>query len=89
MVEANDRDFAPALLGAREMAELLAALVAHGEEVAMLVAQLAPATSDAVLDELERLGDGLLDPEQVSAALRWILPEVHRELGRRFSAARA
>jgi hypothetical protein len=86
MLDTNAPAIAPAPLRPTEMAQVLAALVAHEAEVAALVARLAPRTAEPILVELARLGtSGAGEP---SAALRWILPEIHDELGRRHAAAR-
>jgi hypothetical protein len=76
-------------LHAAEMAEVLAALVAHEREAAALVATLAPRSGDALLAELALVTAGRLEQADASQALRWILSELHGELGRRFRAARA
>ncbi len=79
----------PPLLRPDEMAELLAAIVAQQEDVAVLVGALAPRNARAILDELERLGDGRLAHDGISHALRWILPELHEQLAGEFRAALA
>ena len=79
----------PPLLRPAEMAELLAAMVAQGSDVAALVAALAPRNAGAILDELERLGDGRIPHDGISHALRWILPEIHEELAGTYRAALA
>jgi hypothetical protein len=88
MLEAN-ATIHPPLLRPDEMAELLAALVAQGSDVAALVASLAPRNSAQILAELELLADGRLPHDGISHALRWILPEIHEELAGTFRAARA
>jgi hypothetical protein len=72
-----------------QMAEVLAALVAHGDEAAALVATLAPRSVEAILAELALVTAGRLDQLEASQAVRWILAELHEELGRRFRAASA
>jgi hypothetical protein len=89
MLETKGTRLAPQLLGPGDMAEVLAALVTHAPAVAELVDALAPNGSAAILDELERVTSGRLGQEQASQALRWILPEIHAEIGRRFRAGRA
>ncbi len=79
----------PPLLRADEMAELLAAIVAQGEDVASVVGALAPRNAGALLDELERLADGRLAHDGISHALRWLLPELHEQLAGDFRAALA
>ncbi len=69
----------PPLLRPSEMAELLAAVVVYEDDVAALVAVLAPRNARAILEELELLAEGRLPHERISHALRWILPEIHEE----------
>jgi hypothetical protein len=89
MVQAKGVPLAAPLLRSAEMAEVLAALVAHGDEAEALVATLAPRNVDALLDELDQVTAGRLPQADASQSLRWILTELHDELGRRFRAARA
>jgi hypothetical protein len=90
MLETNRSTIRPPPLGAAEMARVLAAVVAHGDEVAQLVALAAPRTAAALLAELAALGSGPLGhEEEASPALRWMLSEIHEELGLRFRAATA
>lgn len=79
----------PPLLRPAEMAELLAACTTRAEDVAALVAALAPRNAGAILAELELLSEGRLPHDGVSRALRWILPELHEELAGAFRAAQA
>jgi hypothetical protein len=88
MLRTNEPTIAPAPLHAGEMAQVLAALVAHEAEVASLVARLAPRTAEPILSELARLGTGGAAPDEPSAAVRWILPEILEEVGRRHPAQR-
>lgn len=89
MLATNRSRPTPDSLGTREVAELLAALVAARPALEAAVRTLAPRTADAVLAELDAIAGGALAPRDASAAVRWILPELHRELGRPFRAARA
>jgi hypothetical protein len=89
MLDTKGSRIAPQLLGAADMAEILAALVARGAAVANLVDALAPRRSDALLAELDRVASGTLPQENASQTLRWILPEIHAEIGRWFRAGRA
>ena len=77
----------PPMLRPAEMAELLAAVVAHEAEVAALVAALAPRNACAILHELVQLGEGTLPHDGMSHALRWILPEIHQEFAGSYRAA--
>ncbi len=86
MIEAN-ATIHPPLLRAEEMAELLAAWVAESDEVAALVAALAPRNAGQMLEELERLAAGQVPHDRISHALRWILPEIHQELAGAYRAA--
>ena len=88
MLRTNEVTIAPAPLHAGEMAQVLAALVAHEAEVATLVARLAPRTAEPILSELARLGNGGAGLDAPSAAVRWLLPEILEEVGRRHRAAR-
>jgi hypothetical protein len=88
MVQANTT-IHPPLLQAAEMAELLAAMVAQGDDVAALVTAIAPRNAGAILEELGLLGDGQIPHDRISHALRWILPELHEELAGTWRAARA
>jgi hypothetical protein len=89
MLETNRSTIRPPPLGAEEMARVLAAVVAHGDEVAALVALAAPRTAAPLLAELAALGSGRLGDEEPSPALRWILSDIDEELGHRFRAAAA
>jgi hypothetical protein len=89
MLETNRTTIRPTPLRADEMARVLAAVVVHADEVAALVAASAPKTAAALLAELAALGGGRLGHEDASPALRWILSEIHEELGSRFRAANA
>jgi hypothetical protein len=89
MLDTKGSRLAPQLLGPADMAELLAAMVTHAGAVAELVDALAPRGSGAIMAELDRIASGVLRQEQASQALRWILPEIHAEIGRRFRAALA
>lgn len=86
MLEANAATIVPCPLRTREMAEVLAAHFAEESEVASLVERLAPRTASRLLAELSALVAGAVDPGELSPALRWILPEIHEELGHRFPA---
>ncbi len=88
MIEAN-ATIHPPMLRPHEMAELLAALVAQAQDVAALVAALAPRNAGPILEELERLADGQVPHDRISHALRWLLPELHEELAGTYRAALA
>ncbi len=88
MLQANET-IHPPLLRPAEMAELLVALVSRAADVAVLVTSLAPRNAGPILAELELLAAGGLPHDGISHALRWILPEIHHELGRAFHAALA
>ncbi len=88
MLQPNAR-IHPPLLRPAEMAELLAAVVVYGDDVAALVASLAPRNARAMLDELELLAQGRLPHERISHALRWLLPEIHEEFAGACRAALA
>jgi hypothetical protein len=89
MLQTNRPTIRPPPLGAAEMARVLAAVVAHGDEVAELVALAAPRTAAPLLAELAALGSGPLGHAEASPALRWILSDIHEELGLRFRTAAA
>lgn len=74
----------PLPLRAREMAQVLAAIFAHEDEVVALVEELAPRTAARMLSELALLASGDLAADATSSALRWILLEIHDQVGRRF-----
>ncbi len=88
MLQANGA-IHPPLLQAAEMAELLAAMVAQGDDVVALVTTLAPRNAGAILEELGLLRDGQIPHDGISHALRWILPELHQELAGTWRAALA
>ncbi len=74
----------PRPLGPVEMAQVLAAVVALEADVAMLISLLAPRHTDGLIAELTRLATADGGSEELSPALRWLLPEIHEELGRYF-----
>jgi len=88
MLEANDGSATihPPLLRPAEMAELLAALFEREADVVALVCSLARRNAGPILAELRLLAGGALAHDGISHALRWILPEIHHELGREFRA---
>ncbi len=88
MLEANTT-IHPPLLRPAEMAELLAAVVAREDDVAALVAALAPRNAGAILEELALLGEGRVSHDGISRALRWLLPEIHEEFAGTYRAALA
>jgi hypothetical protein len=88
MIEANAR-IHPPLLAPEEMAELLAALVAESDQVAVLVTSLAPRNAGAMIAELDALASGRVPHDRISHALRWILPELHDQLAGSYRAALA
>mgnify|MGYP003466646814 CR=1 FL=1 len=69
------------------MAEILAAIVQREADVTALVSSLAPRNAGPILVELRLLAAGVVAHDGISHALRWILPEIHEELGRDFQAA--
>jgi hypothetical protein len=89
MIDTNAAAIHPAPLGAGEMAQVLAAVFAREEDVAALVAHLAGGSAQPILLELRLFTDGWITPEHVSPTLRWLLPEIHAELGTEFRALRA
>jgi len=70
----------PARFGAPEMAEILAAVVLREDDLLAAVAALAPTCARPIVDELRRLGSDTVAHDEISSALRWMLPEIHREL---------
>ena len=80
---------APRRLTSRDMAQVLAASVVRPSEVAELVALLAPTRRAPLLDELDRLLRGDVAPDDASLVLRWVLPEIHAQLGRDFPVVSA
>jgi hypothetical protein len=88
MLQANTA-IHPPLLRTEEMAELLAALDGQDQDVAAIVGALAPRSAGPILEELARLAEGRLAHDEISHALRWILPELHEQLAGDFRAALA
>jgi hypothetical protein len=89
MMETNAAEaIQPAPLGATEMAQVLAALIAREDDVLALVVGIAPCSAIRIVEELGLLATGVLGQHELSPALRWILPEIHAELGRSFPATR-
>ncbi len=87
MLDTNAVTVAPELLGARAMAQILAAIILLGPDVAAFVAGLVPGMADDLLAEIDGLANGGVTLDELSPALRWILPKIHAELGRRFRVA--
>lgn len=84
MIRTED-GLAPRRLTSRDMAQVLAAIVARRPEVADLVSELSPTHGAPLLEELDRLVRGDVAPDDASVVLRWVLPEIHAELGRDFA----
>lgn len=87
MLDTNAATVAPELLGAKAMAQILAAILLLGPDVAAFVAGVAPGMADDLLAEIDGLVGGGVTLDELSPALRWILPEIHAEIGRRFCVA--
>ena len=90
MVETNGGEaIQPAPLGAAEMAQIMAALVACEDDVVALVVSIAPCSAPRLVEELGLLSTGVIGQQEISSTLRWVLPEIHAELGRAFAATLA
>lgn len=89
MIVVNAAVIQPARLDATEMAQILAAFLTCEEDVLALVVAIAPCSARRIVEELTLVSTGGLALDEMSSALRWILPEIHAELGSRYPALEA